>query len=143
MNFTDPYLVVPCVVATSVNAPFIDDFKKFLDRSMGVVKGYSICKQLEMRYPGVHFVKIDNELDGIYRVQRGELFGLIGTMPSIGYHLRQEKIVDLKIAGKLPFDCQLSIATRKDEPVLGKIFEQLVASVSDKEKNNCWIHGSA
>ncbi len=134
MDFTDPYLVVPYVVATSVNAPFIDDFRNFLDRSMGVVKGNSLYEQLKMRYPDLKLVEVDNELGGIYKVQRGQLFGFIGTMTSIGYHLRQEKIVDIKIAGKLPFDCQLSIATRKNEPMLGEIFQKLVASVSDNDK---------
>ena len=135
MDFTSSYLTVPNVIATSVNAPFIDDFRNFLDRPMGIVKASSIYELLKATYPRMHLVAVDNDLDGISRLQRGELFGFIETMTSIGYHLRQEKIVDIKIAGKMPFDWQPSIGTRNDEPLLGKIFQKLVMSVSEQEKS--------
>ncbi len=135
LDITDPYLVIPNVIATSVNAPFIDDFRKFLAHPMGVVTGSAISETLRSTYPDVPLVTVETVLDGIYKVQRGELFGFIGTMTSIGYHLRQEKIVDIKIAGKMPYDWQPGIGTRKDEPMLGEIFQKLIMSVSEQEKS--------
>lgn len=135
MDFTDPYLTVPNVIATSVNAPFIDDFRKFMDRPMGVIKASSIFELLKTTYPAMNLVEMDNELDGIHEVQRGTLFGMISTMTDIGYHLKQEKIVDIKIAGKMPYNLEASIGTRNDEPLLGDIFQKLVLSLSEKQKS--------
>ena len=140
MDFTDPYLTIPNVIATSVNAPFIDDFRKFMDRPMGVIKKSSISELLKATYPAMNLVEIDSELDGIYGVQRGTLFGMISTMTDIGYHLRQEKIVDIKIAGKMPYNLEASIGTRNDEPLLGDIFQKLVLSLSEKQKSQVMDH---
>ena len=135
MDFTSPYLTVPNVIATSVNAPFIDDVRKFLDRPMGVIRASPIYERLKSAYPRMSLVAVDNDPEGIAKLQRGELFGFIETMTSIGYHLRQEKIVDVKIAGKMPMDWQPCIGTRSDEPLLGAIFQKLIMSVSDQEKS--------
>ncbi|WP_020585711.1 transporter substrate-binding domain-containing diguanylate cyclase [Desulfobacter curvatus] len=140
MDFTDPYFTVPNVIATSVNAPFIDDFRKFTDRPMGVIKASSISELLKSTYPAMNLVEMDSELDGIYEVQRGTLFGMIGTMTDIGYHLRQEKIVDIKIAGKMPYNLEASIGTRSDEPLLGDIFQKLVLSLSEKQRSQVMDH---
>nr|WP_319395478.1 transporter substrate-binding domain-containing protein [uncultured Desulfobacter sp.] len=140
MDFTDPYLTVPNVIATSVNAPFIDDFRKFMDRPMGVIKASSISELLKTTYPAMNLIEMNSELDGIHEVQRGTLFGMISTMTDIGYHLRQEKIVDIKIAGKMPYDLKASIGTRNDEPLLGDIFQKLVLSLSEKQKSQVMDH---
>nr|WP_319493949.1 transporter substrate-binding domain-containing protein [uncultured Desulfobacter sp.] len=140
MDFTDPYLTIPNVIATSVNAPFIDDFRKFMDRPMGVIKKSSISELLKTTYPAMNLVEMDSELEGIHEVQRGTLFGMISTMTDIGYHLRQEKIVDIKIAGKMPYNLEASIGTRKDEPLLGDIFQKLVLSLSEKQKSLLMDH---
>lgn len=140
MDFTHPYLTVPNVIATSVNAPFIDDFRKFMDRPMGVIKASSIAELLKTTYPAMNLVEMDSELDGIHEVQRGTLFGMTSTMTDIGYHLRQEKIVDIKIAGKMPYDLEASIGTRNDEPLLGDIFQKLVMSLSEKQKSQLMDH---
>lgn len=140
MDFTDPYLTVPNVIATSVNAPFIDDFRKFMDRPMGVIKASSIAELLKATNPAMNLVEMDSELDGIHEVQRGTLFGMISTMTDIGYHLRQEKIVDIKIAGKMPYSLEASIGTRNDEPLMGDIFQKLVLSLSEKQKSRVMNH---
>lgn len=140
MDITTPYLTIPNVIATSVNAPFIDDFRKFLDRPMGAIKSSAISELLKSTYPGMHLVALNSELAGINGVQQGRLFGFICTMTEIGYHLRQEKIVDIKIAGKMPYDWQAGIGTRNDEPLLGEIFQKLVMSVSEKQNAQVLDH---
>jgi polar amino acid transport system substrate-binding protein len=63
-------------------------------------------------------------------------------MPGIGYQIRQQKIVDIKISGRLPQDWRLSVAVRNDQPMLKNIFQKLVNSISENQKNiitNNWM----
>jgi polar amino acid transport system substrate-binding protein len=135
LNFTKPYLVVPNVVATSVNEPFIDGLESVMDKTFGSVKGYAITEVLKRTYPGLKITEVQNDEEGIRMLQQGRIYGYIGTMPSIGYQISQQKITDVKISARLPQDWEMGIAARNDEPQLAIIFQKLINSVSDAQKN--------
>jgi len=142
LDFTAPYLVVPNVIASSVNEPFIDNLQQVGQRPIGSVKGYAITEQLQQQYPHLNLVEVQDDRIGIQMLQRGELYGYVGTMPSIGYQIQQQKITDIKISGRLPGDWQLAIATRNDEPILHEIFQKVVAGLAPGESEDIirsWI----
>jgi polar amino acid transport system substrate-binding protein len=56
-------------------------------------------------------------------------------MAGIGYQIKQQKIVDIKISGRLEQDWELGIAARNDEPELARIFQKLVDSISEEDRN--------
>lgn len=134
-SFTTPYMVIPTVIATSINDPFIDKIDDVLDKSFATVKGYAINEILRNRYPGVRLIELDSDAEGIALLQKGEVYGVIGTMAGIGYQIKQQKIVDIKISGRLDQDWELGIAARNDEPELVRIFQKLVDSISEEERN--------
>src|SRR6185369_12040990 len=71
-----------------------------------------------------------------------ELFGFIGNMMSIGRVLQENKISDVKIAGRIGDDNLMSVATRKDEPMLRVVFQRLVDSIGPKDRQailNRWV----
>jgi len=142
LDFTVPYLVVPNVIASSVNEPFIDNLQQVGQRPIGSVKGYAITEQLRQQYPQLNLVEVQDDNIGIQMLQRGDLYGYVGTMPSIGYQIQQQKITDIKISGRLPGDWQLAVATRNDEPILREIFQKVVASLTPEESEDIisrWI----
>lgn len=142
LDFTTPYLVVPNVIASSVDKPFIDDLRQIGERPLGSVKGYAVTEQLQQQYPHLNLVEVADDRAGIAMLQRGDLYGYVGTMPSIGYHIQQQRITDIKIAGRLPGDWQLAVATRNDEPLLHAIFQKLVDSLDPVKKEglaNRWF----
>ena len=74
--------------------------------------------------------------------RNGELYGFIGNMMSIGWVLQQNKIYDVKIAGRIGHDNLMSVATRNDEPILRDVFQKLVDSIQPAERQeitNRWI----
>lgn len=142
LNFTDPYLIIPNVVATSINAPFMNSIDDILDKPLGAVRGYSITEMLKRTYPGINIVEVDNEESGIRKLQNGEIYGFIGTMATIGYQIQKQRIVDIKISGRIKGDWELGVAVRKDDNILFSIFKKLVNSVTEEEKRtilNKWL----
>lgn len=143
LDFTTPYLDIPGVLATSVNVTFVASLEQVLDQPLGHMRGFGGVELLRARYPGIQLVLVDSYEEGLFKVQRGELFGQIGNMISVGHALRANKMTDVKIAGRLEGqDSRMSIATRNDEPMLRAIFERLVLSIQPQERQaimNRWM----
>ena len=142
LDFTTPYLVIPGVIATSTNVPFVAGLEQVAGERLGHMRGFAGIELLRLQHPGIHVVEVDSYEEGLSKVQNGELYGFIGNMMSIGWVLQQNKIYDVKIAGRIGHDNLMSVATRNDEPMLRDVFQKLVDSIEPRERQeitNRWI----
>lgn len=142
LDFTTPYLEIPGVIATSVRVPFIASLDQVSGKSLGHMRGFAGIELLRLQHPGIHVVEVDSYEEGLNKVQNGELFGFLGNMMSIGHVLQENKISDVKIAGRIGHDNLMSVATRNDEPMLHAVFQRLVNSIRPEERQeimNRWL----
>lgn len=142
LNFTSPYFKTPLVMATKPNVPFIADLGTLKDKTVGIPKGYASAEFLRERYPDLNIVDVENLRDGLQKVRKGQIFGFIGTLATIGYQFQKEFTGELKIAGKFDDMWELGIGVRNDDPLLLGIFEKAINSVNEEEKQkilNKWI----
>jgi hypothetical protein len=66
------------------------------------------------------------------------------TSPAIavGHEIQTHGMADLKIAGKLEDKFEPAIATRNDEPLLGRIFQAAIDALPQDQRNeilNRWL----
>ena len=142
LDFTTPYLEIPGVIATSVNVPFVAGLDQVVGKRLGHMRGFAGIELLRRRHPGLHLVEVGSYEEGLSKVQNGELYGFIGNMMSIGRVLQENKISDVKIAGRIGHDNLMSVATRNDQPMLREVFQKLVDSIQPAERQeitNRWI----
>jgi signal transduction histidine kinase len=142
LNFTNPYLNVPLVVATNINVPFIDNFSQIKNKKIAVVKDYAIETILKEKYPNLTIINVENVQDGLNLVQKGQVFGYVGTLPVIGYHIQTSYLGQLKISGKFDETVNFGMGTRNDEPILNDIFNKTIDEISLTKKQeilNKWI----
>ncbi|MDD2291027.1 MAG: ABC transporter substrate-binding protein [Aliarcobacter sp.] len=142
LNFTKPYLEIPLVIAANINTPFIDNFQQVEDKKLGIVKGYSFGEILKMKYPKTTFVEVENINDGLELVRKGQIFGFIDTLVTVGYHIQNNYIGQLKISGKFDEIWKLGIGARNDEPILTTIFEKAINDITANQKQqilNKWV----
>ncbi|MDD2789743.1 MAG: diguanylate cyclase [Sulfurimonas sp.] len=142
LDFTQPYLRFPLVVATNLNELFIEDISKLKGKKVGIVKNYAYAELLAQKYPDIDIVTVKNIKDGLDKVYNKELFGFIDTLATTGYHIQREYIGQLKIAGKFDETWNLGIGARNDEPLLKDIFDKAIAAISQEQKQeilNQWI----
>ena len=142
MNFTKPYVEEPFVIATTMDKFFIKDSTSLNNKKVGIVRNYAFIEVLKDKNPSVEIVDVSDTKEGLERVRSGELFGYIDTMPTIGYAIQKYSMLDLKIAGKLEFDIELSIGSRSDEPILNTIMQKALDSISLEHKRTIigkWI----
>lgn len=142
LNFTQPYLEVPLVLATKTGVPFVYDIRTVKNRPIGIPKGYAYGELLKIKYPELNIQEVKNINEGLDKVNKGELFGYVGTLAGVGYMFQTEFIGELKIAGKFDETWELGIGVRDDDKVLVGIFDKAVKSISKEEKKeilNRWI----
>ena len=142
MDFTKPYMRIPLVLVAKLDKVFYSDMNAITDKPIGIAKGYAYGEILRVRYPNLKLVEVENETDGLKKVQEGKLFGTIGTLATVAYQIQQEYFGSLKIVGKFDEKWELGIATRNDEPLLFDIFEKAINAIGKIESEailNRWI----
>lgn len=133
MNFTTPYINAPIVLATRIQTPFIYNFDQVIDKKLGILKGYGLYEKLKEQYPSMNLMEVDSIQNGLKKVQKGELFGYLDNAVVIHYEIQKQYMGIVSVSGKFD-DFQLSIATRKDEPLLHDIFNKTIVSLDAKVK---------
>ena len=142
LNFTSPYLKIPIVIATKVDVPFINHIDDIKKQKVGITKGYAFVEILREKYPNLNIVEVKNIEEGLILVNKGELFGFIGTLASISHQFQTGLRGELKISGKLGENWELGIGVRKDDKILFNILEQVVQSIDSQKQQqilNNWI----
>ncbi|MCP4716828.1 MAG: transporter substrate-binding domain-containing protein [Deltaproteobacteria bacterium] len=133
MNFTKAYLEIPLVIATKPDEPFVSSFYNVIEKPLGIVKDYAFVEILKNKYPKINLREVENLSDGLEEVARGNLYGYVGSLASVGYALQKHYPTELKINGKFDEKWIMSISTRKDEPLLNDIFNRAIDSIDDKQ----------
>ena len=133
LNFTKPYLKVPLVIVTDIKTPFISEISSIHDREFGIVEDYAFEEILRNKYPNMKLVKVKNIHDGLEKVDQGKLFGFVGALTTVGYHIQKSYIGQLKIASKFDEFWDLGIGTRLDEPILNDIFDKAIGTFTSRE----------
>ena len=142
LNFTNPLMNMPVVIATAHDKPFINDISNVASKKLGITEGFAYEELLKKEYPNIKLVKVRSPKEGLLKVKQGELYGHIGVLPAIGYNINESYVGDLKIAGKLHNIAAFSMATRNDEPLLNSIFNKLISEISIQENKdilNNWL----
>ena len=143
MNFTTPYIKGPLVLATKSDISFILDIDTLKNKKIGIPKGYSSKEIMQKKYSNLEIVDVIDVTDGLRKVSEGELFGFIGTLPTIGYIMQKEFAGELKIASKFDENWELGIAVRNDDITLLNILQKAVNSIDEtkvQEISNKWVH---
>lgn len=142
LNFSKPYLVIPSVVVTKTEHRRVKSVAELGGAQYGIRRGFGFAELYRQLHPTLKIVEVQSYEEGLLMVQSGQLAGMFGNMGSLGFLLQQYKITNLKIAGRLPGDSELSLASRNDEPILKEISEILIARIDPALKqqiDNHWL----
>jgi len=142
MDFTEPYIKNPIVIATKIGIPFIENLTEIQDRKIAVVRGYSLLNILKRDYPSMNIIEVDTLKKGLRAVENNTIFAYLDTSSVINNAIQNDFLGSVTISGKIKYNVELSIATRNDEPILNKIFESVLLSIDKDTKEkifNKWI----
>jgi diguanylate cyclase (GGDEF)-like protein len=128
------YAGYPLVIATDRNALYINSLEAVGGKPIAVSTRAPFFTDIQTRYPDVTVIPVDSVVQGLEKVHKGEVFGLVDTAPAIGHYIQENNLFDLKISGELPYEVRLHPGIRADDPVLFQIVEKAVLSLTPEEK---------
>ena len=141
LNFTKPYFSTPVVLVTRLEAAFVPDMNG-LRKEVGVVEGYTLVGVIKGLYPNLKVREVPTLHAGLEMVKDKKLFGMVASLPPIGYEIQDHFLGQLKVAGRFEEPMQLGVGVRKDDPILLGILNKVIDSVSDREHRsivNSWM----
>ncbi len=134
--FSDPYLNFQRVVITRTDQPFIRGLEDLSDWRIAVQAGTSDAGYLQERTE----LKLDRHATlqaALRAVSAGEADAFIGDLAPASYWIRKLSLTNLKVAAPVDLGSQeLHFAVRQDWPILVRIINKGLATISDGEATN-------
>ncbi|MBF0369061.1 MAG: transporter substrate-binding domain-containing protein [Magnetococcales bacterium] len=143
MLFSKPYYKTATAIATRSEALFIQDASAVLDKSIGVVRGYSLVDRLRALDQEVDIIETDNIREGLEQLRDGRIYAFLDTIPAISYAAQEAGITGVKIAGQLDFSNEFHIAAHLDQTLLISVFNKAIDSLTDQDRRTItdrWAH---
>ena len=136
LNFTKPYFSAPLVIVTKVGVPFVDNLNSIKEKSLAIVKDYSMEELLKNKYPGINLIEVKSIYEGLAYVQQDKVSGFLDNSLVINYEIQKNNMKDIAITGQFEDTYYLSIASRNDEAILNEILEKALLSIDGNTKTN-------
>ena len=142
LNFTKPYISMPIIIASSLDAPFIDSLSDLAGLKTGVVKDYITAEILERDYPDFEQIRFETLAQGLEELNAGRIDAFFDNLGSINYEMNIKKLTNIKIVAPTKYEFEFSMAVRKDWPEMVSILNKVIDSIEKPEKNrikNTWM----
>lgn len=141
-DYTTPFISVPHVIVTrsSITRKLKPENMAGMKVSVGDSDGR--WKSLLKRYPDIDFIKSESVAKGLQSVSFGRADAMLTDIASASFLTEKLGISNLSIAGTVDPPRFFSFACRNDQPVLKKIFQKALNSISKNESDEIrkrWI----
>ncbi|CCN81947.1 putative ABC-type amino acid transport/signal transduction systems, periplasmic component fused with GGDEF domain [Vibrio nigripulchritudo SFn27] len=126
--YTQPYLSLPVAVAIHQNTPYAAEISALAGRYIGFNRNHGLADEFQARYPDINFVPVDSAYTGLQMVENKELFGFIGALPVVTYHL-QHYFPNLMVGSRMNQAFPLSVGVSRDEAQLAEILNKAIENM--------------
>ncbi|MES9926471.1 MAG: ABC transporter substrate binding protein, partial [Candidatus Thiodiazotropha endolucinida] len=134
MLFTQPMIDVPAVIMTRREEESVLNMRDLGGKRVTVVSGYAAHDFLLKNYPTIEIEVAPDIRSALRKVSFGEVDAMIGNLATSTYYMEQEGISNLKVAGESGYHYKLSMAVRKDWPMLRHILDKGLRRITDEER---------
>lgn len=140
--FTKPFIEIPNVIIVrkeNFESLTINKLKKL---KISTVKNYAVTEYLSKDYSYLDIDLVPDDLTALLSVSFNRTDCAILDLATASYLIEQKGITNLRVSGDVGYNIKLSIASRKDWPILNQILNKGLAAISENEHEsirNKWI----
>ena len=144
MQFSRPYLSMPAVLAVRSETPADMPLDEMFRRSVAIIEESAFIEIIRGRIPDAKIVPVASVMDGLKRVQSGEVFALLNAPDGISSAISQLHLPGIKVIDQVRDSWDISVAvnrTYQDTPLLD-IINKAINSITPEESatiRNRWI----
>ncbi|HHD80940.1 MAG TPA: transporter substrate-binding domain-containing protein [Campylobacterales bacterium] len=128
-QFTYPYLDYKLAIITKEDQGFVSSLMDVIDKPIARKKGSALITKLQSLYPAVNIVEAKDALESFKMVDDGRAYATISTLPVASHYINKYDLKSIGIAGYTDMRLRLSIAVRKDNPLLLSILDKALATI--------------
>ena len=141
--FTRPYARIPLVIVTSRNVKGMLSVDDLAGMRVAVVRGYASATLIKKAGQGRFTVmEVETIREGLRDVSFGVADAFVESLAVAAWHIDQEKLPNLRVAGDLDVTQDLSIGISKHYPLLASAVGKALESIPESGRNsiiNQWI----
>ncbi len=134
-NFTKSYMSFPLVIVTKKDKPFVQNIESIINKTMARKRGSALIEIFRKKYPGIHIIETKDYKEAFEDVENGKAYFTIATLPVLSYYKNMYDFKELQISGYLGKKYNLSVAVRKDDPILLSILQKELNNIPKSIKN--------
>ncbi len=141
--FTRAYLSLPIALVIREDGRFVGDLRELRDERVGVVRQHASHEYLLINHPELNIFPVDSLEQGLLDLSNGDLDVMVTHIPGVSYTVARLGLSNLRITSITPYQYELRLAVRRDEPELLRILNKGLGAIGKSEYDgiyNRWIH---
>jgi PAS domain S-box-containing protein len=135
MIFTPPYISTPAVIIVRNSREGTLALDQMADMKIAVGDGYGVQSFLQKNYSRLLLLPVEDDESCLKSVSFGETDAAVVDLASASHIIENLHITNLRVAGQVGFTYELSLASRKDWPILNSILIKGLAEISGEERD--------
>jgi diguanylate cyclase (GGDEF)-like protein len=136
LGFTSSYVSSPAVVLRRRNDARPGELARLAPgERVAVQRDSGTAIYLREAAPETQAVPVDSAVDGLRDVVFGEADAAILNVATASFLIERDHLAGLRVAAELPYWSTLGLGYRKDWPMLGRVLEKGLATISERERN--------
>ncbi len=140
--FSTPYIELPNMIIVRKNMEGAFTLEKMKGLKIVCSEGSAVQEFLRANYGYLDVYPVKDELSGLIKVSFGEADAMVIELSRASYYIEKAEITNLRVAGSTGFTYQLRFASRKDWPVLNRILDKGLSSITNEDRDDItrkWI----
>ncbi len=134
LRFTEVFCEFPTAIVTRKDMPFLTSMRGFESRRIALPRDYATTEELQRLYPDMRLQLTENEEQSMLAVAGNAADATAVNLASASYIVHMRGLSNLKISGFTEVDFFLSLAVKRDSPVLRSILAKGLPSIGSREK---------
>ena len=136
LKFTQAYFSFTNVLVTTKNKAIMTDIKDLKNKKLAIVKDYVEVELIKNEYPKLEILEVENMKEGLLKVSRGEVYGIIDNVFTIDHYFQKEDNLQFKIGNYFNEKNSLHLGVRDDDITLYNILQKVVQRLTKEEKKS-------
>ena len=133
--FSTPYIELPNMIVVRKNMKGAFTLDKMTGLKIVCSEGSAVHEFLRSHYAYLDIYPVKDELTGLIKVSFGEADAMVVELSRASYDIEKAKITNLRVAGNAGFTYHLRFASRKDWPVLNRILDKGLSSITEEDRD--------
>ena len=135
LSFSPPYFTSPTAIISRDDFESISGLEDLIGKTIAVNRNSYIHEWLKTSHPEMELIVLQSNKECLEAVSYNEADAYIANLASADHIIRQGLLTNLKVYSQVPgLITEMSVAIDSDQPVLQKIINKVLKSISYEEK---------